>query len=458
MNNISTVLPMISFEFDPGATAQPSEPLDSSPENFASMLASMWCAPAAPQPLNQEISADSESLKPSAPAVTDYLSNQTDQPIDPFTGEVMTPQPILTFEGAPTVVESTPSDLVNKKTALPDVSLPEPTKEKAEGLTRYVPIVVDQPIVASNVQPNVRQQVGPVGQGFVRPPLDANPSDPLTPKVNVPTRRPPTFIDQQSTSTSNDFNIPEVSVEEIRVTADKSTTHMDSVSPAPPDQFTAEAIKREANLVASYLAQSTRDNRESAFEAIKTQVSGNGAESNSSESNDRDTKDSTLNSMNLGSLNFASNLKAQSAETVKEIVSPQVANQIAELASTTQPRQQRSVRLRLRPEELGQVDIQLSRDSAGKVSAHVVVEREAARTALAQSLPQLRAALERAGLSVDSLNVSSDTSSFSGTSRDHSQSTDESHRSSSSNQSSTNTSETQSKERVREHKLLSLSA
>jgi len=251
-----------------------------------------------------------------------------------------------------------------------------------------------------------------------------------------------------------------VHIEEVSTTFDKSPTKVDPGTPAPtaPDQVTAEAIKREANLVASYLAQSTRDSRESAFEVIKAQVSGNGAESKSKDSNDPDTKELTLNTVDVSSVSFVSTLKKHSIDTVKEIVSPQVANEIADLASLTQPRQQRSVRLRLRPEELGQVDIQLSRDSAGKVSAQVVVEREAARTALAQSLPQLRETLERAGVSVDRLNVSSDASSFAGTNRDNSQSTDESHRSSFGNQSSTSTSETQAKERVREHKLLSLSA
>src|SRR6185436_17846419 len=145
----------------------------------------------------------------------------------------------------------------------------------------------------------------------------------------------------------------------------------------------------------------TRDNRESTFEAIKAQVSGNAAD-NGDSSADADTnqKESTV-AMNAGALNFAAAFKKHSIETVKEIAGPQVANQIVDLAVATQPRQQRSVRLRLRPEELGQVDIQLTRDAAGRVSAQVVVEREAARAALTQSLAQLRETLERAGLSVD---------------------------------------------------------
>src|SRR5262249_25435066 len=121
--------------------------------------------------------------------------------------------------------------------------------------------------------------------------------------------------------------------------------------------------------------------------------------------------------------------------------------------------QPRSVRLRLRPEELGQVEIQLTRDSSGKVSAQLSVERENTRAVLVQSLPQLRQTLERAGVTVERLQVTSETLAFARDGRDtRQQVAHEATRSSFSKTESLDESETRSKDRVRDHKLLSLSA
>ena len=459
MNNISTVLPMISIEFDPSAAAPQSEPAESSADDFASMLASMWCAPVTPQQPLPEVVIEPVAGAPTVAVETECSSTPADAPV---AGDVMIPQPILTFETSPVAVEPAPVEQVSKKIALPDISLPA-RKEKIEEESKDTdPIVIEQTTSTVNTQPIMTVAPQPVtqsGKGFARQPIDSVP-DPLEAKINIPSRRVPTFVEPTATTSEKEVSIPVPPNAEVIVSVEKNAVDDTSKAAATvvPDQVTAEAIKREANLAASYLAQSTRDNRESTFEAIKAQVSGNSADtSDSSADADTNQKDSTV-AMNAGALNFAAAFKKHSIETVKEIAGPQVANQIVDLAVATQPRQQRSVRLRLRPEELGQVDIQLTRDSAGRVSAQVVVEREAARAALTQSLAQLRETLERAGLSVDQLNVSSDASSFAGTARENGKTRDESQRSSLGNETLTNAVETQPKERVREHKLLSLSA
>jgi hypothetical protein len=464
MNNISNVLPMISFEFDTGAAAPKSDLNDWSVDDFASMLASMWSAPATPQQLTAEVVAESDT--PEIPAVSAEATSIPSEisPL-PVTGDGMIPQPVLTFDSHVSsdtnqpVLEPSGGEQPGKKIALPDNSLPAPKQTVDD--ESVAPVVIEQSAkpadIVEPISRTVPEATAPISRVGVRNPTDLPISEPQLPKLTVPNRTPPAV--QRVTAALAQVDIPEGAHAEV-VTVEKNigVQNTGQSQTAAPDQVTAEAIKREANLVAGYLAQSTRDSRET-FESIRAQVSGNGSQSASKDSKGDSgiSMKETPVQVNVGSLNFASTLKTQSSETVAETVTPQVANQIADLASVTQPRQQRSVRLRLRPEELGQVDIQLTRDSAGKVSAQVVVEREAARAALTQSLPQLREALERAGLNVDHLNVSSDASSFAGTQRDNQESSDHSHRPSFTNQASTKNSET-SKERVREHKLLSLSA
>ena len=438
MNNISNVMPMITLDPESGSTVQAAEQSDSARDGFASMLASMWCAPVAPQPPNAEVIVDTDPSPNCVPTGQDLQPLPNDTTNLPLTGDVITPQPILTFE------------------IKPEFGEPADTQ----------PIVIEQTTASSaavQTTPGVRSNdIGKVGDSYSRLPLDQVPPDPSDARLNITAHRQPTFIDPAKSLTgSAEVVLPDIPQNEVFVTVQTPVQSAQvKTAAAATDQLTAEAIKREANLAASYLAEATRDNRNSAFEAMKADVSGNASDSTSKQSSgdsDANTNNSSLN-VNEGSLNFTSALKRQSVETLKEIVTPQIASQIVDVASITQPRQQRSLRLRLRPEELGQVDIQLSRDSAGKVSAQVLVEREAARAALTQSLPQLREALERAGINVDRLNVSSDSSSFSGTTREGRESTAESRRSTLSNETSANNSDTQTKERTRAHKLLSLSA
>ncbi len=81
--------------------------------------------------------------------------------------------------------------------------------------------------------------------------------------------------------------------------------------------------------------------------------------------------------------------------------------QVAALADRMSPRSVRSLRIRLNPEELGRVDVQLSTDTSGRLHARLAADNNAAREILTHHLSHLRAMLERAGLSVDSLHVTS---------------------------------------------------
>lgn len=99
----------------------------------------------------------------------------------------------------------------------------------------------------------------------------------------------------------------------------------------------------------------------------------------------------------------ASERVAEAATTNENIDA--AATHIIESAEALAPQKERAVRLRLRPEELGAVELVVARDSEGRVSARLTVETDAALQAMNEGLDSLRATLERAGVNVDRLDV-----------------------------------------------------
>jgi flagellar hook-length control protein FliK len=285
--------------------------------------------------------------------------------------------------------------------------------------------------------------------GFARLPIDLD-APPVDPKVVAPVRRTPAI--------GASIELPAKESIDIKVEAEQISPEENSTPKVlPHDQLTAEAIKREANLAASYLAQSTRESRDGGLQAIKAQVTEIRPEMTKVEAIGELKEQSTTQHAPYG-LN-ASGVEVKSTSVSSTEVVAQLGGPILETVNTIPPKQIRSIRIRLKPEELGQVEVQLSRDAAGKVSAQMLVERENARQVLSQTLPQLRQALEQAGIVVDQLQVSSESSSFAGNARNQDQPDENNSRASfmSSNQSA-NASKVSAGEHVRDHKLLSLNA
>jgi flagellar hook-length control protein FliK len=108
-------------------------------------------------------------------------------------------------------------------------------------------------------------------------------------------------------------------------------------------------------------------------------------------------------------VSFATTVRDLQAGGGASSIQSQTISQIIAQAELLPGRQMRSFRLRLRPEELGEIDIQLSRDAAGRISAHISAERESARGTLSRSVDELRETLSRAGLTVDKLLISTET-------------------------------------------------
>jgi flagellar hook-length control protein FliK len=222
----------------------------------------------------------------------------------------------------------------------------------------------------------------------------------------------------------------------------------------------AQAAQRDATLMAGYLAQANRPSPDAnSFLTITRQFgAGSDLDSNQQEAPSSALGDSSAQAVQA-EMPFAAIAKDIALAGAPETAAMQSAAQIIAQAETLNLGQIRSLRLRLQPEELGQVEIQLKRDAQGKISVHLSAERETARQALSQTLGQLRETLERAGLTVDRLQVKSSTTSLNGHEANENP-TNRDAKAQSTGFKSRSVTETEERgaERVHDHKLLSLSA
>jgi flagellar hook-length control protein FliK len=230
----------------------------------------------------------------------------------------------------------------------------------------------------------------------------------LLPRVNTPAAA--TQVDP--TQTAVEVATPELS-SRAAAGAPAAQGPLVVVVNIPTEQtLQAEAVRREANLVAGYLASSTRTEREgSAAAGVKTNgfdLSGDDKQHNS------DSESRTQSATVASEVSFAATVREVQSSGSANSIQSQTINQIIAQAENLPGREMKSVRLRLRPEELGQIDIQLSRDAAGKISAHITAERESARGTLSRSIDQLRETLLRAGLTVDKLQINTGPGLFAG--------------------------------------------
>ncbi len=92
------------------------------------------------------------------------------------------------------------------------------------------------------------------------------------------------------------------------------------------------------------------------------------------------------------------------AATVRPMVQ-QTVEPLLTLAQSVQPGDARTLRFSLNPAELGRVEVEVTRDAAGHISAALTVEQSDTAQALTQGIGQLRESLEHAGLVVEQLQV-----------------------------------------------------
>jgi flagellar hook-length control protein FliK len=136
-----------------------------------------------------------------------------------------------------------------------------------------------------------------------------------------------------------------------------------------------------------------------------------------------DAQPGTAISVEAHSSNAASTpsiVNETSAPTVDFDVARKITEQVVELMGETisegiTAREPRSIRVRLRPEELGDVQINLTTDQQGRLNASINAERDITRQALASGLEHLRESLEQAGIHIENLEIGSNPAGGAGT-------------------------------------------
>lgn len=177
----------------------------------------------------------------------------------------------------------------------------------------------------------------------------------------------------------------------------------DEAKAAQPLQ--AEAARRDLFSLASTLAETNRETRPPLIAAsLSSFLAGRDG---GDESGAKPTASSAASNQPAQAFNLemASVSNAIAAGPPSAGITGQIMNPILVASDTLRQRETRTLRLNLQPEDLGQVEVQITRHAEGQFSARLTAEHDFARQALADGLGQLRAALERAGLPVERLEV-----------------------------------------------------
>jgi len=94
------------------------------------------------------------------------------------------------------------------------------------------------------------------------------------------------------------------------------------------------------------------------------------------------------------------------ANSTSAALAPQIIDPMIEMARSLSPQQTRSLRIQLQPDKFGQIELKITRDVSGRLSAHLMTQSTVTRHALTEGISSLRDALEQCGLMVDRLDVS----------------------------------------------------
>lgn len=167
-----------------------------------------------------------------------------------------------------------------------------------------------------------------------------------------------------------------------------------------------EAARRDLVSLASAMAETNRQTQPPLTSAsLASFLAGreSGDESGAKQTSGSASASHTAQAFNL---EMASVSNTMAGAPPSAGITGQIINPLLAASETLRHRETRTLRLNLQPQDLGQVEVQITRHAAGQFSARLSAEHEFARHALADGLGQLRAALEQAGLPVERLEVS----------------------------------------------------
>jgi flagellar hook-length control protein FliK len=399
------------------------DPADQGADQFAAMLASLCLAPHLQPP-------PTPAAKPQEATLADGID---DPEIAVCDGTLVTPKPFIPLQTIATEMGESPESLLAgvsltqanteptpdqiPESLLKGVSLTQANTEPApdqipESLLKGVSLTRANPETAPDqIQTTSTQQPGTASPSA--PGLKAE-----TPQAEVIILPQPGIGSAASTGLIDPMQ-PAAEAADIRVRfaeGPRSLSPQVVASNKVAEQtLQVEATLREANLIAGYLAKSARTDPQTGAEGAKTLLAGNGFDLRGDDREHDLHFDSRIQFSALGGeVSFATTVRDLQSNGHATSIQAQTISEIIAQAETLSEGQMRSFRLRLKPPELGQIDIQVTRDVHGRISAHISAESETARGTLLRSLDQLRETLLRAGLSVDKLQINADPGLFAG--------------------------------------------
>ena len=115
--------------------------------------------------------------------------------------------------------------------------------------------------------------------------------------------------------------------------------------------------------------------------------------------------------------------KSPDIKAEQPVPAAQITEAISEMSSKiTQLREPQIIKLRLRPAELGAVEIRLEQNANGKLNAHLTTQLESTKQILTDNISDLRQSLQQAGCQVERVEVSCESFSAATQSGSHNQS------------------------------------
>lgn len=199
--------------------------------------------------------------------------------------------------------------------------------------------------------------------------------------------------------------------------------------PAKANLFQTEAMQRDSFYNAAALAETSRQVRPTPLVSLlQTTIAARPSRTLSEHSQTSpdpelpNAQTATLSPNNFPPVSASANSMPDARALVGQITQP-----IITVAEMIAKREARSIRVRLHPEELGEIELRISRDSLGLLNARISTEHETARHILSLGINHLRATLEQAGLNVDRLDVFVQSNHSQSTSGQQAQAQEQSH-------------------------------
>ena len=234
---------------------------------------------------------------------------------------------------------------------------------------------------------------------------------PIKPEIKVEIKpEKPIFIEKNNNSVSLSNLFREVS-KDLKNNKTESTAKVkESVSIIEEDGLTPENAKvnPQNNLLESVekITKQATSNTES-FSQSKPEITKSTIKAQNNENLSVQTFDSFLSAVNKPETVEATQLTVDKEKVFEQVSANLTTESLTFIGKTDKPN---ILKLRLRPAELGGVEISLEKSESGKLIAHFQTESETTREILVERFDDLQNALQNAGWQVEKLEISCNSS------------------------------------------------